>query len=907
MLDKTFDSAQLESEIANLWEEKGNFLASSGSKEGEGCYSLVMPPPNVTGSLHVGHALNGTIQDILARFERMRGKDVLWQPGLDHAGIATQMVVERKLAAEGGLDRRTLGREKFIEKVWEWKEESGGSIVSQFRRLGVSCDWSRERFTMDEDSCKAVNKAFVTLYKDGLIYKNKRLVNWDPALLTAISDLEVEVKEVKGSLWYIRYPLADKAFNPEDSSTYVVIATTRPETLLGDSGLAVNPKDDRYADLVGKNAILPLVGRELPVVADDYVSVDAGSGVVKMTPAHDFNDFEVGERHNLRLINILTKKACLSLVDNEDFLVGLQLTDKLQELIDTLEGQTTSKARELLIAALDKEGYLEKIEEHVHNVPHGDRSGAVIEPYLTDQWYLNTEVLSKKALEAVQTGDTKIIPSAWDKTYYNWLNDIRPWCISRQLWWGHQIPAWYGPDGKFFVESTEADAKAAALKHYGEETTLVRDEDVLDTWFSSSLWPFLTLGWPKETKELEKYYPTSILVTGFDILFFWVARMMMMGLYFMGEVPFKDVYLHPLVRDKHGSKMSKSKGNVIDPLELINSYGADSLRFTLAIMSVQGRDVRLEESRVEGYRNFTTKLWNATRFAEMNNVFTVENFSPNECKLEVNRWILTSLTKTIKLVEKSLEAYKFNEASLALYRFVWHNLCDWYVELAKPTLMGEDAAAREEVAGCLRFCLEEVYKLLHPFMPFITEFLWQNTASEGKDREQNLAVTSWPNFDFSDKEAEDNLEYLISLITAIRSARSQMNVPASAKVPLWVLKPTAELQDFLLRYDSLLKRLARISEVEVKDEPAEQSLQIVVEGTNYSILVSDFIDIAAEKLRIEKKLNKLLDDQNKIKAKLDNPKFVNNAAASVVEQERERFSSLDSEIAALNLALNSLS
>ena len=734
---------------------------------------MVIPPPNVTGSLHMGHALNNTLQDIMVRFERMRGKDVLWQPGMDHAGIATQMVVERKLM-EQQLHRREMGREAFIDKVWEWKAESGGLIFNQLKRLGASCDWSRERFTMDEGLSKAVLEVFVSLYKDGLIYKDKRLVNWDPKLLTAISDMEVEQVEVKGSLWHLRYPLEDGvtyqhpvAFDEDGKPTdwetrdYLVVATTRPETMLGDTGIAVHPDDERYKAIVGKHVVLPLVGRLIPIVADEYPDPAAGTGAVKMTPAHDFNDFEVGRRHHLRQVNILTIEGHLTLAGNEEFLEGLPATDALEALVSALDGVERFAARKAIVTMFEERGLLDKIEPHQHTVPHGDRGGVPIEPRLTEQWWVDNKTLAKPAIASVREGRTQFVPKSWEKTYFQWLENIEPWCISRQLWWGHQIPAWYGPDGQVFVEKSEEEALHAAIQHYlshegpmkayvedllenfrpGE--ILTRDEDVLDTWFSSALWPFSTLGWPDKTPELERYYPTNVLVTGFDIIPFWVVRMMQMGLHFMKDdagnpvEPFHTVYIHALVRDKNGAKMSKSKGNVIDPLDLIDEYGADSLRFTLAIMAAQGRDVKLDPARIAGYRNFGTKLWNATRFAGMNGVANDPKFVPETCSLTINRWILTELSRTIRDVTEAIENYRFNGAAGSLYRFVWNQVCDWYLELLKPVFGGEDEAGKAESRACVAYILDETYKLLHPFMPFMTEELWAQTAGEG-------AVTRWP-------------------------------------------------------------------------------------------------------------------------------------------------------------------
>src|SRR4051812_4359237 len=708
MLEKTYDAKTVEPKIAKVWEEADAFQAGAGANEGAAAFSIVIPPPNVTGSLHMGHALNNTLQDILVRFERMRGKDVLWQPGMDHAGIATQMVVERQLM-ERQIHRRDLSRQDFIDRVWQWKAQSGGTIVNQLKRLGASCDWSRERFTMDDGLSRAVIEVFVALYKDGLIYKDKRLVNWDPKLLTAISDLEAEQQEVDGQLWQLRYPLADRTLDPQDPATFLVVATTRPETMLGDTAVAVHPDDERYRGLVGRQAILPLVGRRLAIVADSYSDPEKGTGAVKITPAHDFNDFEVGRRHHLRAINIMTPEARIFLNENEDFLEDLDVTPELQAGWDGLDGLDRFAARAQVVALMEAGGFLAGVEKHHHTVPHGDRSGVPIEPFLTDQWYVNAAELARPAIAAVREGRTEFVPKSWEKTYFEWMENIQPWCISRQLWWGHQIPAWYGPDGKVFVAETEEEAVSRALAYYEETGALkhhqaqhmathpdarapflTRDDDVLDTWFSSALWPFSTLGWPEETKELKRFYPTTALVTGFDIIFFWVARMMMMGLHFMKEIPFKDVYIHALVRDERGAKMSKSKGNVIDPLALIEEYGADALRFTLAAMAAQGRDIKLSTQRVEGYRNFATKLWNAARFAEMNDARMVPGFDPRLATETLNKWIGHELAKAGREITAAIEGYKFNEAAGAAYRFVWNVYCDWYLELAKPVLTGPD-------------------------------------------------------------------------------------------------------------------------------------------------------------------------------------------------------------------------
>src|SRR3954471_18630664 len=757
MIEKNYQPADIESRMSSLWEASGAFKAGRPERKDAEPFTIVIPPPNVTGSLHMGHALNNTLQDILCRFERMRGRDVLWQPGTDHAGIATQMVVERQLMERQEPGRRDMGRAKFLERVWQWKAESGGVIVNQLKRLGASCDWSRERFTMDEGLSRAVVKVFVELHRDGPIYKDKRLVNWDPQLLTRISDLGMQQVEVRGSLWYLRYPLEDKTFNPDDPATFIVVATTRPETMLGDSAVAVHPDDERYTHLVGKHVILPLVGRKIPIVADEYSDPEKGSGAVKDTPAHDFNDFEVGRRHNLPQISVLDQEGALALLGNEDYLRGLP--EELGHLAEERHGLDRFAARKQIVARLEDFGFVERIEPNTHVVPLGDRSGVIIEPFLTDQWYVDANTLAQPAIEAVRSGATNFVPKNWEKTYFDWMENIQPWCISRQLWWGHQIPAWYGPDGKVFVAETEEEAVGNALGYYAEQEVITpeqgremaldpdkragfirRDEDVLDTWFSSALWPFSTLGWPDDSKDVERYYPTDVLVTGFDIIFFWVARMMMMGLHFMKEAPFPTVYIHALVRDEKGAKMSKSKGNVIDPLSLIDQYGADALRFTLAAMAAQGRDIKLATSRVEGYRNFATKLWNACRFAEMNECVLPAEFDPSTTRETLNRWIAHETARATREVTEAIEGYRFNDAAGAIYRFVWNVYCDWYLELAKPVLIGDDGPGKAETRAMVAWARDEILKLLHPFMPFITEELWAVTAK----RDGLLVLTPWP-------------------------------------------------------------------------------------------------------------------------------------------------------------------
>jgi len=894
MIDKTYQPSQVEGRIYRSWEEAGAFRAGRPERAQAETYSIVIPPPNVTGSLHMGHALNNTLQDILCRFERMRGKDVLWQPGTDHAGIATQMVVERQLMERQEPGRREMGRAKFLERVWAWKAESGGTIVNQLKRLGASCDWSRERFTMDEGLSKAVLKVFVELYREGLIYKDKRLVNWDPKLLTAISDLEVVPVETKGHLWHLRYPIEGKTFNAEDPSTYIVVATTRPETMLGDTAVAVHPEDERYKALIGKNVILPLVGRRIPIVGDEYSDPEKGSGAVKITPAHDFNDFEVGKRHGLAQINVLTIEARLHLNDNADFLAGLPSSAELDETLK-LDGLDRFAARKAIVARLEETGLLAKIEPHSHVVPHGDRSNVVIEPFLTDQWYVNAKELAKPAIAAVREGKTTFIPKNWEKTYFEWMENIQPWCISRQLWWGHQIPAWYGPDGQAFVALNEAEAQAQADAHYGKATALKRDEDVLDTWFSSALWPFSTLGWPDKTKELERFYPTSALVTGFDIIFFWVARMMMMGLHFMKKerpdaavdqiVPFKDVYIHALVRDERGQKMSKSKGNVIDPLALIDEYGADALRFTLAAMAAQGRDIKLSTQRVEGYRNFATKLWNAARFAEMNGCATVEGFDPKQAQEVLNRWIAHETAKAVREVTQAIETYKFNEAAAAAYRFVWNIYCDWYLEFAKPVLTGADGAAKSETQAMVAWARDEIVKMLHPFMPFVTEELWGVTAPGG--RGSLLALSQWPTLEgLEDDAAEAEIGWVIDLVSAIRSVRSEMNI--TAQIPLVLAGASADSKARAGRWAEFIKRLARVSEISFAEAAPQGSVQLVVRGEVAALPLKGVIDIAAERARLAKEMQKAEADIARCDAKLNNPKFMERAAEEVVEEEKEK-------------------
>ncbi|PHY19817.1 valine--tRNA ligase [Caulobacter sp. BP25] len=903
MLDKTFDPKSVEPRLYAAWEASGAFKPSEDPNAES--FVIVIPPPNVTGSLHIGHALNNTLQDVLTRFHRMRGKAALWLPGTDHAGIATQMVVERQLAAAGNVGRRDMGREAFVDKVWEWKAESGGAITNQLRRLGASCDWSRERFTLDEGLSAAVRKVFVQLYKQNLLYRDKRLVNWDPQFQTAISDLEVEQKEVDGAYWHFAYPLADGvtyqhpiAFDEDGKVTefetrdYIVVATTRPETMLGDTGVAVHPDDERYKGLVGKFVTLPIVGRRIPIVADDYADPTKGSGAVKITPAHDFNDFGVGKRAGLEAINILTVEA------------------KLNEAVPAeYVGLDRFVARKAIVARAEEEGWLKEIEKTKHMVPHGDRSGVVIEPFLTDQWYVDAKTLAQPALKAVESGETVFEPKHWEKTYFEWLRNIEPWCVSRQLWWGHRIPAWFGPDGSIFVEETEEAAYAAARAQFGPDVQLKQDEDVLDTWFSSALWPFSTLGWPEKTADLERFYPTSTLVTGFDIIFFWVARMMMMGIHFMGEAPFKQVFINALVRDEKGAKMSKSKGNVMDPLILIDELGCDAVRFTLTAMSGQARDIKLSKQRIEGYRNFGTKLWNASRFAQMNECVRVEGFDPATVQQPINKWIRGETVKTVAEVTKALEAPSFDEAAGALYRFVWNVFCDWYLELAKPILNGDDAAAKAETRATAAWALDVILKLLHPVMPFITEELWQKTAEfVGPARESMLISAQWPELPESwiDAEAEAEIGWLVETVGEIRSIRAEMNVPPSAKPALAVVGAGPETKARLARHRDLLLTLARLDSAREADAAPAGSIPIVMGEATGALGIADFIDLAAEKARLTKDIAGHVGEIEKVNKKLGNPDFLARAKEEVVEENRERLAEAEAAKAKLEAALSRL-
>ena len=862
MMDKRFDSKLIEKKWYKKWVESGAF--SSDNKSSKAPYTIMMPPPNVTGSLHIGHALTFTIQDILVRFHRMIGYDVLWQPGTDHAGIATQMVVERELE-KLNISRHSLGRDKFIEKVWEWKEKSGGEITKQLRALGASPDWEKERFTMDEGLSKAVNYVFVKLYKEGLIYRDKRLVNWDPKLCTAISDLEVEQKEVQGNFWYFNYPI-------ENSDEFITIATTRPETILGDTAVAVNPDDDRYKHLKGKFVILPILNKPIPIIFDKYSDPEKGSGAVKITPAHDFNDFEVGKRHNLEIINILNHDATINENGTKDF-----------------EGLDRFKARKKIIDLFKNLGLFVKEEKITHTVPHGDRSNVIVEPWLMDQWYVNASVMAKPAIDAVKEGKTKFVPKNWDKTYFEWMNNIQPWCVSRQLWWGHRIPAWFGPDNKIFVESSEVDANKVAEKFYGKKVILTQDEDVLDTWFSSALWPFSTLGWPEKTDNLNKYYPTNVLVTGFDIIFFWVARMMMMGIHFMDkEIPFKEIYIHALVRDDKGQKMSKSKGNVLDPLDLSEKYGADSLRFTLTAMAAQGRDIKLSEERIAGYRNFSTKIWNGCKFLEFNNCFEDLNTKVNDINLPVNKWIINLYNQLNVKVKLSIKEYKFNDAADVIYQFIWKDYCDWYIEFIKPILnSNNNNLALNETRFVSINVMQNVLLMLHPIMPYITEEIFEKLFKSSK----LVIKSSWPNLMFDNLDLSNSIDLSIKIISEIRSLRVEKNIPVKSFPKLFLKNVNLEKKNFISNNVELITNLAKLEKIIFSDEEKliENHIISTVDEITLMIPLEGLINVEDEKKRLNKELTHIDSEITIIEKRLKNESFIEKAPPKVVEEIRKKF------------------
>ena len=877
----SYNHKVIEKKIYNFWEKKELFKPIKNKKKTK-YFSIVIPPPNVTGSLHMGHALNNTIQDLLIRYKRNQGYETLWQPGTDHAGIATQIVVEKQLAAKG-LTKNILGRKKFINEIWKWKVKSGNQIISQLKKLGSSCDWSRERFTMDEGLSRSVIKVFVELYKKKLIYKDLKLVNWDPVLQTAVSDLEVIQKEVEGKLYFIRYKI-------KDLNKTLTIATTRPETLFGDTALAVNPKDKRFKDLVGKIAIIPVCNREIKIIEDDYADPTQGSGIVKITPAHDFNDFLVGERNKLSQINIFTKDAKLN-HNTPDTYVGLDRFD----------------ARTKLVQELTKLGLIEKIETIKHAVPYGDRSNSIIEPYLTEQWFLDAKKLAKGAMQEVKSKKTSFFPENWTKTYFQWMNNIQPWCISRQLWWGHQIPAWYAPNGEVFVANDKKEAELLANKKFKKNIVLKQDEDVLDTWFSSSLWAFATLGWPKKTYELKRFYSTSVLVTGFDIIFFWVARMMMMSLHFMKKVPFSHVYVHALVRDEKGQKMSKSKGNVIDPLDLIQEYGADALRFTLIAMSSPGRDVKLAKERVNGYKNFVTKIWNIFNFSKFNNTLTTPKVNIKKLNNPINLWILSEF-ETCKLqTNECIESYRFDEAAKHVYQFTWNLFCDWYIEFSKPILYSDNSKNIDELKNTMTFLQSELLLLLHPFMPFVTEELWHLTKFDKFFKSPLISCASKNSLNLNKnqiKKAKD-INYIINFVTEIRSLKVTLGISPASFCNLFLNESSKNFKNIIKNNLEIIKRLGRIKEIDFAKDINESVIKTVMVDENIRIQFDSDINLQDQKsIQIKKQqeiLNKILISEKK----LDNIGFVQNAPKNIVESEREMLSNYKNDLEKINNILKS--
>jgi len=869
-LAKTFEPAAIEARWYKHWEANGLFRPERGDAQP---FTIVNPPPNVTGSLHVGHALDNTLQDIVIRHERLKGKDALWVVGTDHAGIATQMVVERQLEAAG--DKRTnYTREQFVEKVWDWKRESGGTITGQLRRLGCSMDWSREQFTMDPHFTRAVVKVFVDLHKQGLIYRDKRLVNWDPKLKTAISDLEVETREVQGGFWRFRYPLAD-GVTLADGADHIVVATTRPETMLADMAVAVHPEDARYQSVIGKHIVLPITGRRIPIVADEHADPELGTGAVKITPGHDFNDFEVGRRAGIEardMLNMLDAEA--NVIQTADGLIpaeflGLERFAARKAVVERLKADGNLVPH----ATRDKEGneVLHDAEPRTIQTPFGDRGGVVIEPWLTDQWYVNAEFLARRPIEAVRSGDIEIVPKSWEKTFFNWMENIQPWCVSRQLWWGHRIPAWYDAEGTPYVAETEEEAQALA-----GNKPLMRDEDVLDTWFSSALWPFATLGWPDETAMVARHYPNDLLVSGFDILFFWDARMAMQGLHFMDEVPWKRLYLHGLVRAADGQKMSKSKGNVVDPLGLIDSYGADALRFFMAAMESQGRDVKMDEKRVEGYRNFATKLWNAARFCQANGIGASSSLAAPMATSAVNRWIVGEVVETVAALDQAMADLRFDAAANTIYHFVWDTFCDWYIELIKGSFDDETRA----VAG---WVLDQILVMLHPFMPFVTEELWHALGA----RDNELIVARWPAPQAAvDADAKAEVEWLIALVSALRTAKNELGIAPGARLEAYLAEPSARTRAVIEANPAAIERLARLSAIHFAPAPAGAAMQIGAGDATLVLPLEGVIDIAAEKARLEKALATSQKEAKALEGRLGNPSFVERAKPEAVEKAR---------------------
>jgi len=866
--------SEVENKIYSYWEKNNLFKPKKNKKS----FSIVIPPPNVTGSLHMGHALNNSIQDLLTRFHRMNNYETLWQPGTDHAGIATQALVEKKLANDG-IKKNDLGRDKFIEKVWEWKNQYGDIIINQLKKLGCSCDWSRNAFTMDDNLSKSVIKVFVDLYKKDLIYKSKKLVNWDVVLKTAISDLEVDQREVNSKLYHIRYPI-------ENSDEFITIATTRPETMLGDTAIAVNPKDDRYNSLVNKFVTIPLVERKIKIIEDDYADPEQGTGAVKITPAHDFNDYEVGQRNNLEILNIFTSDGKINENAPKEF-IGL----------DRFE------ARKRLLKKLKEKDFLVKEENIKNKIPYGDRSNSIIEPFLTEQWFADAKKLSVKAKEVVNNKKTNFFPENWSKTYFQWMDNIEPWCISRQLWWGHQIPAWYGPDKKIFVAINEEEAKADAKKHYNKDVELSRDPDVLDTWFSSGLWPFATLGWPDQKEFVEKFYPTSVLVTGFDIIFFWVARMIMFGTEFLHKEPFKDIYVHALVRDEKGQKMSKSKGNVIDPLDLIEKYSADALRFTLLSMASPGRDVKLSEDRVKGYRNFLNKIWNANNFLiQMNAVLICRK--PSDLKVNINKWIYSEFLTKKDEIQKNIKGYRFDEAAKNAYQFVWHSFCDWYLELSKTILFSDNKEAIKEVRNVSSFIFREILIILHPFIPFITEEIWLKNKLD-KNNNDFLMYANWSDENSTKDREIDDVYKIIEIITSIRSFKNELGVSPGSLIDISLKNTSKETIDFFNNNQIVVKKLGRINNILDKDLD-KGSATLVINGELFKLYFEQDVDLEIIKNNLSKKHSKIKEEMNKINTRLSNKSFTDKAPKDIVEQEKTNFDNLEKDAKKIELTLESL-
>ncbi len=871
-----YNHTKVEDRIYSYWEKNKLFKPRKRKKT----FSIVIPPPNVTGSLHMGHALNNSLQDVLIRFHRMNDFETLWQPGTDHAGIATQALVEKSLKLKN-IDKNKIGREEFIKKVWQWKNEYGGKIIKQLKKLGCSCDWSRNAFTMDENLSKSVLKVFVDLYKKKLIYKSKKLVNWDTVLKTAISDLEVDQREVNSKLYYIKYQI-------ENSSNFIIIATTRPETLLGDTAIAVNPKDERYKKLWGKFAILPIVGRKIKIIQDDYADPEQGTGAVKITPAHDFNDFDVGKRQNLEMINIFTKEGKLN-----------------KNVPSNYIGLDRFEARKIILEELSKLELLTKEENIKNKVPYGDRSNSIIEPYLTEQWFVDAKKLSISAKKIVKNKKTNFFPENWSKTYFQWMNNIEPWCISRQLWWGHQIPAWYGPDKKIFVAENIKKAEFDARKFYKKKVKLIRDPDVLDTWFSSGLWPFATLGWPSSNYFIKKFYPTSVLVTGFDIIFFWVARMMMLGMEFLKKEPFKKVYVHALVRDEKGQKMSKSKGNVIDPLELIERYSADALRFTLLSMASPGRDVKLSEQRVKGYRNFLTKIWNANNFLKVNKCDFKSQINPKKLSLNINKWIYSELIKTKNLAEQYINTYRFDEASRIIYKFVWNSYCDWYLELSKTILFSKNKKKIKEVKSTAGFIFKEALILLHPFIPFITEELWLKNRLK-KQKEKYLMYSNWIKDNKVQKDKEiTNVNQVIDVISKIRSFKNELNVSPGSFIDISIENIKKNNKKLFIKNEILLKKLGRINTIYMKNL-SSKSADLVISGEILKIYFDKNVDLSLIKNNLIKKQDKISKELHAIHRKLDNKSFIEKAPKHIVEQDKNTYNDLKNNIDKINLTIKSL-